>query len=233
VKASGKRRTASARTVGRGVSRSAVLAAAGRLIAARGVEALTLREVALALDVTPATVVWHVRSKEQLLHQLVEAAFHGWTPPVLQGTWQRRVRRLSTWFRAQLLAQRELVRTPAFWDVLPYAFAAVGFAARDVLRDAGLSGAPLALASRTVYWHTISFVLMETLVAGGPGVPEIALDRALRRLPADELAAFVRDASAGLGVDGDALFAYSLDRLLEGLAVRLAPPRPRPGRSER
>jgi len=61
------------------------------------------------------------------------------------------------------------------------------------------------------------------MLGGAPGqTPELALDRALRRLRVEELAVYMQTRAQAIQIDGDELFDYSVDRLLEGLAADLA-----------
>lgn len=55
-----------------GLSRAAVLAAAGELVAEHGADALSMRALARRLDVAPNALYSHVRDKTDLLDQLLD-----------------------------------------------------------------------------------------------------------------------------------------------------------------
>jgi AcrR family transcriptional regulator len=71
-----------------GLNREAVVEAALQLIAAGGVEALSMRAIADRLGVKAASLYWHVRDKEQLLELVTETVLDTVEVPVT-GTWRQ------------------------------------------------------------------------------------------------------------------------------------------------
>ena len=214
-------RSASARRPTR-LDRREIVDTALRLIDAKGLEQLSLRRLATELHVTVAAVYWHVRSKDELLDAVMEVIFSELAPPPCdRGPWTERARELSTWFRSLLLERVNLVFTPAFGKILPYAFMEVGLAGKNILKDAGFTGAELARASRALYWYTFAAVLqqagtMSTSLPTSP--PKLVLERAIDTLEPDEFAAFLEYLHGRSPDDHDALFQLGLGCLLDGLA---------------
>ncbi|MFF9768357.1 TetR/AcrR family transcriptional regulator [Streptomyces sp. NPDC014636] len=83
------------------LTEAGILAAALRLIDEDGVEALTMRKLATALDANPMSLYHHVSNKEAVLRgvtRTVGAQFR--TVTLEDAPWQERIRLLATDFRA-------------------------------------------------------------------------------------------------------------------------------------
>jgi AcrR family transcriptional regulator len=116
-----------------------IVAAALTLIDADGIDALSMRKLAAALDVNPMSLYHHVANKAALLSAVIRrvaAALR--LPGPADGTWQQRLRLLAEAFRDLSRAHRDLVR---------HAFTSPGFlqgesvlwrALRAILDDAGV-----------------------------------------------------------------------------------------------
>jgi AcrR family transcriptional regulator len=85
-------------------------AAALALIDADGIEALSMRKLAAALDVNPMSLYHHVANKAALVDavtRLAAARVHALAP--VTGTWQEQLRHLAYAFRSLTRSHRELV----------------------------------------------------------------------------------------------------------------------------
>src|SRR5262252_4490977 len=92
------------------LSRSVILAAATRILAEDGLEQLTNARLAQHLGVTPAAIRWHLRSRDEILAGLVDAASASSPPERRPHTsWREGLLDLMSWFRTELLAHKELV----------------------------------------------------------------------------------------------------------------------------
>ena len=88
-----------------GLERALVIDTAVRLMDEHGVDWLSMRRLASALDVSATALYWHVGSKEGLWSAALEAVMDGVIvedDPAL--SWQDRVRRFLQEVRRQLLA---------------------------------------------------------------------------------------------------------------------------------
>jgi AcrR family transcriptional regulator len=96
------------RTVGRpsksAIKREAIVAVALEQIDKVGVYAFSLRDVARSLDVYPATIYWHVNSKDALLADVAGAVMQEVTPPRGKSSWQVWMRDL--FFRYRTAVQK-------------------------------------------------------------------------------------------------------------------------------
>jgi len=82
------------------LTEAGIYAAALRLIDADGVEALTMRKLATALDANPMSLYYHVPNKDAVLRgvaRMVGAQFR--TVTLEDAPWQERIRLLATEFR--------------------------------------------------------------------------------------------------------------------------------------
>nr|WTB28506.1 TetR family transcriptional regulator [Streptomyces sp. NBC_00830] len=82
------------------LTEAGIYAAALRLIEADGVEALTMRKLATALDVNPMSPYHHVPNKDALLRGVARMIGAQFRTVTLEGApWQERIRLLATDFR--------------------------------------------------------------------------------------------------------------------------------------
>jgi AcrR family transcriptional regulator len=77
-----------------GLSRERILDAAAGLVAAEGLDALSMRRLAQALDVWPMALYRYFDDKDALLDALVARATEGVPPPAPGGPWTDRMRTL-------------------------------------------------------------------------------------------------------------------------------------------
>jgi len=189
-----------------GLTRADVLVAARRLLAERGLDALTMRALARALDVAPNTLYSHVASKAALIDDVLDdvlAEVEVPDPAAEDPTVGLRALMVSTY--DVLLAHSDLV---------PLYLARQGARGRNAQRlgdlmlrqlaGAGVRGAEAREAQRVLIVFTIGFAAFATH-------PPI-------------------DADAGALVPGDELrgnFESGLRWLLAGIATPTARPRPR------
>jgi AcrR family transcriptional regulator len=200
----------------RGEVVQAGLAVAHRL----GLESLTLKDVAQELGITPAAVLWYVRTKDELLDAIVDLALRDLAPPERSnGPWAEELHRVFVALRKKVLENRRIVRAGAFRRGAPLAFVQIAFTSGQILRDAGFAEEVVPHAIRTLFWHTL-----------GLSALEIALARDSASRPTRSFG--VRHVAAKLGrddleeldpmaVDVDDLFAYSFGKLLSGLEQQL------------
>jgi AcrR family transcriptional regulator len=209
-----------AATSHRGVTRQAVAEAAAALVAADGLEALSVRQVADRLGVWPTTVMHHAGGRRDgLLALLIEHLAAGIrTEP--RGSWRTRLTRLGHEIRRVALAHRgvadELLRSGATGpQALRLADAVLG-----ALQDAGLTPG----AAQDAYDVFLTYVLGSAgrqTTATAPArwrAFEIALGQAEPgTFPALEDATR-RSATR----DDDARFGGGLDLVLDAIAGRIS-----------
>ena len=192
-----------------------------RLVSSGGLESVSLRRLATELGVTPAAIHWHVRSKEELVNEVVNALFQDFVPPDLApGAWTERITELFRWLRRKFLDRIHAFRTPDVQHVMTYAFMKIGVCATSILTEAGFEGEHRVRGVSSLMWHAFGFAIFETVLFDSfsrEKTPKLVVNRAVGTLPREELAPFLQYVPHMLEFDVDELFAYSLDLLVEGM----------------
>jgi AcrR family transcriptional regulator len=206
------------------LDRDAVVAHALALADADGLEAVTIRRLAMDLGVTPMALYWHFRNKEELLDALVE---HLFSAVVLPG---RDDREWSAALRAELAAFAEALRPHPAVAALAQArilFSAPGLEiaerALGLLREAGFSVEQAAQVGGYLLGSVITLVTAEPGLAGG--LDEDARDAqirarkaALQALPPSAYPNVIACAEPLTRCENDEVyFARGLDLLVEGV----------------
>ena len=213
------------------LSRDRILAAALDLIDAKGLNALNMRDLGVALGASTMGMYRHFRNKSELLDAVVDHVVEGFAPTPIKGGWQAQARALSQRVRAAMLAHpeladligRELRRSPTSLRVNTQII--------ERLRDAGV---PAALLPHT-YWaissYTTGYALLEaqTFRHRRKSAARRSDAERLRKLSAmlqavEDIPAEVRqDAAVVLSRPlDDQQFLFGLDCLIRGLEDRFA-----------
>jgi AcrR family transcriptional regulator len=207
-----------AATSHRGVTRQAVAEAAAGLVAADGLEALSVRQVANRLGVWPTTVMHHSGGRrEGLLALLIEHLAAG-IRTELRGDWRARLTELGDEIRRVALAHRgladELLRSGATG---PQALR-LAEAILDALQEAGLDPD----AAQDAYDVFLTYVLGSAGRETTATAParwrsfELALDQA----EPDTYVALRHATRGGTARDDDARFSGGLGLVLDAIAGR-------------
>jgi AcrR family transcriptional regulator len=125
----------------RGLTREAIVARALELGNAEGLEAVSLRRLALDFGVTPMALYRHVRDKQDLVNAMTEAVMEGFDLKVgirPSMRWTDRVRRAMTNFKEQMDARPlALPLSIAYTGDGPAGFWRMGEDLLGILLDAG------------------------------------------------------------------------------------------------
>jgi AcrR family transcriptional regulator len=186
----------------------------------------SMADVARALDVAPGALYHHVRDRDELLELvaaqvLEETAFDDWTPAA-GAPWQEFVRAYATAFRAALLANPGALRyvrltTAATAGRLEQMDRFVG-----VLRAAGFALHDAARALQFVNLLVCGEAWERALAEREGDRPQLVeFDRAVAQRAA-ALTNLVPLAEPAGRPDADSQFAFALDCLIAGLALRSA-----------
>jgi AcrR family transcriptional regulator len=196
-----------------------IVEAALAIADAEGLDALTMRRLALELGVAPMAAYAHFGGKRALLAAVVDAVMGEIELPEADGRWRKPVRRMALSFRRALLAHPAVM--PAFHAHGahgPNTLAVIDRAHR-ILRRAGFADDQAARAFDTLYAFALGSVSLEIAQAS---VDPAARHAALVALPSagyPDLAAVLPHVVA---CDPDDRFRYGLDRILDGLGPRRA-----------
>jgi AcrR family transcriptional regulator len=128
-----------------------------RIVDSEGVEALSLRRLAVELGVTPMAVYWHVRDKAELLDLIGERVLEAVDVPAPAGDWRRQLRDVH------LAMLRPLLQHPNAVELMigRARFGAAGIALFErilaILRGAGLSPEAAFDAYQSLYLFQLGF----------------------------------------------------------------------------
>lgn len=185
-----------------------------------GLDGLTMRMVATALDVQPAALYWHVKNKQELLDAMAAAIFTeavaGLEAPRAGVGWEQWLAELARALRRAMLRHRDGARVFAGSNLSePALFRATELALRT-LQDAGF---PIRMAARAVAaltHYTVGFTIEEQahLAVSIEQHPHALVDRTRFPLTAE---AYVRDDLWDSDTDG--CFEYGLELILTGMST--------------
>jgi AcrR family transcriptional regulator len=202
----------------RGVTRQAVAQAAADLVAAEGLEALSVRQVASRLGVWPTTVMHHAGGRRDGLIPLLIEHLAAGIGTESRGDWRARLADLGRDIRRVVLAHRGVsdlvLRSGATGpQALRIADAILG-----ALEDAGLD----ADAAQDAYDVFLTYVLGSAGRQATVDAPARwqGFARALDQAEPDSYPALRR--AGGATRDDDARFAGGLDLVLDAIAARAA-----------
>lgn len=149
-------------TAQRTLTREAVIAAAIEEIDRNGLERFSLRNVAKALGVFPTAVTWHVRSRSQLLADVVRVVQEDILPPGFHDTWQGYLREFLHRFR-EAIRRHPNIAPLVGTQMVANAGIELVFVERilAVLAHAGLSGTRLLAAYNSVIAAAVGFTTQE------------------------------------------------------------------------
>ncbi|MEU6488610.1 TetR/AcrR family transcriptional regulator [Streptomyces sp. NPDC046887] len=186
-----------------------------------GLDALTMRRLADAMDVRAGALYRYFATKQDLLTAMAERMVDGVAESARDGDWDERTARLARALRTALLAHRDGARVFAGThstgpNTLGFADSLVG-----VLREAGFGDDDAARALHAVANFTVGHTLEEQAALrpgdGEPANPDV-LREAVTAGAYPHLAATL---PALISTDFSADFEFGLRLLLEGLrAVR-------------
>lgn len=211
---------------GGSLSRDRVLDAAMEILTTRGVDRLTVRELAGSLGVAVTAVYWHVGDKQALMDGLADRIIEQFGDVRVRGRDPRtRLLSLGRSLRRSLLEQPDLVavvhgqgRTAALFRP------ARQLLVRELLA-AGLDGRSAALAMRAIVNLVVGSVLIERQVARQPAQAEDPVDVwATQELPDGAALATLLAQTA----DEDAVFSYSLQALVGAVLAGVPGDEPAP-----
>jgi TetR/AcrR family transcriptional regulator, tetracycline repressor protein len=226
----GGRRAGRPRQGERRLDRRAILEAALRIVDREGIEALTMRRLAAALEVNPMSIYHHLPGKAAVLSGLVQMVFSQMrvSAPADGATWQDRVRDAANAYRRVLRAHPNLaLRIMTEEAAVAEAVVVAGEPFYQAFEQAGLPPRSIFDAVNVVVDFVHGFMLGEASSTSatfdiGPDL----LER-VRALPPGTAPALTRVAEA-LGVDGlryeyDSAFEAALDVLVKGIEPAARP----------
>lgn len=190
------------------------------LISDHGLAWFSMRKLAAALDVNPMTVYLRFESKDELLAAVADRALGEFrlAEPPGDGPWTVRAMALATALRAHLRADRNLL---GLYAAVGRMSSAVLYATEQglaLMEEVGYRGDAAVLAFRSLFWHTVGFVLVEHQFEQFPADADGGLGAHVGPVDTSSHPNLTRLLPSFTAVDGDALFAHSTHALVSGLA---------------
>jgi TetR/AcrR family transcriptional regulator, tetracycline repressor protein len=185
-----------------------------------GLDGLTMRVVATALDVQPAALYWHVKNKQELLDVMAATIFAdavaGLEAPRVGESWEHWLADLARAQRTAMLRHRDGAQILAGSNLSePTLFRATELALRT-LQDAGFPIQQAARAVAALTHYTVGFTIEEQAHQSATCVMSHADLVDATRFPLTAQA-YVDD---GLwDADTDGCFEYGLALILTGMAA--------------
>jgi AcrR family transcriptional regulator len=216
----------------RSLSREAIVTAALEVLDAEGLDALTMRRVADALDTGPASLYAHVADKEELLDAVMDRIYAE-VPipdPIDPQRWQEQLKQMvrdtrTTFGRHRDAARASLGNVPTGEGVLPAMNTMVGIllAGGVTAQVASLSVDTLALyATATAYEEGINKAFKPEDEAAHEAFRH-ELKVFFASLPADRFPYLVALAEPLTAGERDHRFEFGLDLLVRGIASTVEP----------
>ncbi|MGH2394497.1 MAG: TetR/AcrR family transcriptional regulator C-terminal domain-containing protein [Candidatus Limnocylindria bacterium] len=207
------------------LSRERVLDAAISLADRGGIEALTMRKLALELGVEAMSLYYHVTNKDEILNAIGDMVVRQIDLPVAEEAWKTALRRTAmsaheTLLRHQWAASLLLSSGMVSQARLRYMDAILG-----TLREAGFSAEMTDRAYHALDSHIMGYTLWVAGMDLGSREDLVALaTEFLRELPRDlpYLAEHVEQHIKPRSADDEGDFAFGLDLILDGLERHLA-----------
>jgi AcrR family transcriptional regulator len=216
----------------------AITGAAIKILDSEGLEGLSMRRVADALNTGPASLYWHVGSKDGLLDLIFDQIIGETTPPAPRGDrWKEQLKQVALDQRATILRHRDLVaismgRIPMGPNALRYTESVLA-----ILR-AGEVPDDLAVSGYLLLFAVINGFTMDEMhpptgtgdgTGGGAGAPSpSAVSGYLAALPPDRFPNIIAVAPHFARWDNDRQFEMLIDLYIDGLAQRAAAARATP-----
>jgi TetR/AcrR family transcriptional regulator, tetracycline repressor protein len=231
TEASPKRRRSTKRT--EPITAEAIVDTAFRLIEERGPEGFSMRAVASALGGFPANLYWHVGDRAQLINLVEQRWIESVELPDDTLDWREWMTELAHRFRANAHRHPNVTRLMSLERASSSGSLALPDAVLGRLSELGL-GDDLVHAYNALVGGTLGFVVMELARVGDPGSESaLAAESDLRNLDPgrfphasahfDDLAdrAFSMRWTDASQHPLHESFAYFIDLMLDGLAMRL------------
>lgn len=197
-------------------SRGRIVDAARRLVEADGVDAVSMRKVAAEVGLAPTAIYWHVGGREDLLNVVLDEMIADLPPIRPRGTGARD--RIASVARAARQEFHDGVRTLQLATELgrgnELSFRAQVALARE-MTAAGLDGDDAVAALRSILFLVGGFVMIEEEYRQREPA-QVGTRHLWAEVDDDAIDPVIRAAMTG-ATDTDALFAYTLDRLLDAV----------------
>lgn len=212
----------------RTLTRERLVAEALAMIAADGLDALSMRGLAIRLGVVPGALYRHVRGKDQLRDLVVDAVLAEVDCQVTRTLpWTEQVMMLASRLRKVLELHPGIAGLLKTRDPLGPHSLALAEAFLQALQPAGLSDRQTALAFSLIYDYTVGFALSDRGTVNEQRVQDpvtrLRLHTFLRQLPVGQFPALAAIGEHVWADNRDERFAANILTLLGGIDAARRP----------
>ncbi|CAD5269397.1 MULTISPECIES: TetR/AcrR family transcriptional regulator C-terminal domain-containing protein [Halomonadaceae] len=207
------------------IERSKVIETALSLLDQYGIEGLTMRKLAQALQIQAPSLYWHFENKQSLIDGMADALVDGVAKDLPEAQpWEDRVRQVAVELRLALLRHRDGARVFEGTYVVTDNVLRTGEAMISAFMQAGADAELAATSSFTVTYYLLGLVMEEQALG-----PESNLDLAARKQTFLDSAREKHPHSwaareAIFSEDFDGRFATGLDLLIAGIKQQITVP---------
>lgn len=200
------------------LSREKILDATLQLLQEVPLSGFTMQRLARALHTAPMTLYGYFESREALLDASVEKILGGLRPITSSPDWRQTVRDWANALRARMLDYPQSVQLMNSRTRIPAAWLELTAPLVEALRHAGLQGFLLAETVRWISRMVIGAILTEITLHEDSLLRErIDVSEQLERLSPTSRDEIMHLAPFLNLPDNDALFAFTLDRLVDAV----------------
>lgn len=202
------------------IVKTEVIATALKLLDEVGVEGLTMRKLADALNIQAPSLYWHFANKDALLEGMADALMEPVAASNPEGeAWDARLGRVASEVREALLSRRDAARVFAGTYPLSDNVLRVGSLLIGALKQAGADDRTASWGAFTLIYFVIGFVIEEQALGGkktssGSEEARVAAEFPLAVIAMREIA----------GTNADQRFSFGLDLQIMGLKAALRLP---------
>ncbi|MGV1822432.1 TetR family transcriptional regulator [Agrobacterium tumefaciens] len=200
------------------IVKTEVIATALKLLDEVGMDGLTMRKLADALNIQAPSLYWHFANKDALLEGMADALMEPVAANNPEGeAWDARLGRVAAEVRHALLSRRDAARVFAGTYPLSDNVLRVGSLLIGSLKQAGADDRVASWGAFTVVYFVIGFVIEEQALGGGKTnsgreEAQIAAEFPLAAIAMHEIA----------GTNADQRFAFGLDLQIRALRALIS-----------
>ncbi len=205
------------------IQRDRVVAAALKLVDESGLDGLTMRKVAEALDVKAASLYWHFENKQALIEGMADAMVGPVARDVAADqSWEDALRQVAGELRDALRARRDGARVYAGTYVVTDNVMRTGEAMTAACMRGGARPALAVDTASSLLYFVLGFVMEEQALDAEGGVDLLAREQEFRVLAGKRYPSSLKAATQIFSQDFDARFDTGVELLVGGLAALLA-----------
>jgi AcrR family transcriptional regulator len=213
------------------IQRDQVIAAALSLLDEGGLEGVTMRKLADALEVKAASLYWHFENKQALIDGMADALVEAVARDVAEDqSWEDTLRQVARELRDALRTRRDGARVYAGTYVVTDNVMRTGEAMIAACMRAGAAPALAVDTAFSLLYFVLGFVMEEQALDLEGGVDLPAREEAFMALARQSYPCSLEAAGSIFSHDFDARFETGVELLVGGLTALLARRR-KPGRS--